>query len=486
VTDGAERVGGVDRASGRPHRFRRRLTAAFLLVAAVSAGAVATVTFLLAREYRWRNVRNTTMHEANIALALAPARLDAASFERLRAAYEPRAGADMVAVSAAGSEFSSSPALHVSDVPASLHVGNALPEPTMVEALVAGQETLVIGASGRGGARYYFFFSLAQLHDSLSELGRVALAAWALTVLAAGAVGQIVARATLRPVAGAAHAAEAIAGGDLTARLSVASDDEFGILGRSFNHMADEVQALVAQLEAAAQRQRRFTADVAHELRTPLTGMSATASVLEEMTDELPATARRPAAVLVADVRRLRDLVMELLELSRLDAETEPARPEPLRVREALDAVVRGADLRRHADIRIDVDGDVVVLAEPVRLRRILGNLIDNAVVHGDGHAVVRARRDGTQAVIDVVDAGPGIPDEDLPRVFDRFYKSDRSRAKGGSGLGLAIARQHAVAQGGNLIAANEDGGGARFTLVLPSVPATAVSSQGPVVAPGA
>ena len=455
-----------------PHRFRRRLTAAFVLVAAVSAGVVASVTFVLAREYRWRNLRNTTMHEANVALALAPAELDADGFDRLRAAYEPRAEADMVATSPAG-EFSSSPALGLGDVPDALRDRPAPAEPTVVQTSVAGRATLIIGASGPGRARYYFFFSLAQLEDSLAELARVALASWAVTVAAAGAVGQIVARTTLRPVANVAHAAETIAAGDLGARLPVASNDEFGALAGSFNHMADEVQALVAKLEEAATRQRRFTADVAHELRTPLTGMSATASVLAEIVDEMPDHARRSAAILIADVRRLRDLVMELLELSRLDADTEPVHAEPLRIRDAIDAVVRGADLRRQAEIRVDAADDIFVLAEPVRLRRIVGNLIDNAIVHGDGHVTVHARRDGPTAVIDVEDAGPGIPPEDLGRVFDRFYKSDHSRAKGGSGLGLAIARQHALAQGGDLVASNQPGGGARLTLRLPAATVT-------------
>ncbi|HEX7167904.1 MAG TPA: HAMP domain-containing sensor histidine kinase [Acidimicrobiales bacterium] len=458
----------ADQTAPAPHRFRRRLTGAFVLVAAVSAGVVASVTFLLAREYRWRNVRNTTMHEARVALALAPRELDAEGFERLRAAYEPRTEADMVAAGRTG-EFSSSPALTLADVPRALRGEDAPAESTGVRTSVAGRDMLVIGAQGPAGTRYYFFFSVDQVQDSLSELARVSVAGWALTVAVAGAIGQIVARTTLRPVGDVAGAAEAIAAGDLSARLPVASDDEFGALASSFNHMADEVQALVAKLEEAAHRQRQFTADVAHELRTPLTGMSATASVLAEMLDDLPQEARRSANVLIADVRRLRDLVMELLELSRLDAETEPLNVEPLRVADAVDAVLRGAELRRDAHVSVDAHHDVVVAAEPVRLRRILGNLIDNAIVHGDGPVTVRARRVGTNAVIDVFDDGPGIDEDDLPRVFDRFYKSDHSRAKGGSGLGLAIARQHALAQGGDLTVSNEPGGGARFSLVLPS-----------------
>jgi two-component system, OmpR family, sensor histidine kinase BaeS len=107
------------------------------------------------------------------------------------------------------------------------------------------------------------------------------------------------------------------------------------------------------------------------------------------------------------------------------------------------------------------------VHAEPVRLGRILGNLLDNAVTHGGGHVRVRARRDGADVIVDVIDDGPGIQEADLPLVFERFYKSDRSRSSGGSGLGLAIAREHARAHGGDLTVANEPGAGARFTLRL-------------------
>lgn len=447
------------------HRFRRRLTAIFVLVAAVSAGVVASVTFVLAREYRWRSFRGEALEEAAIALALAPLRLDEESFERFRVAYDGRTEADILAVGP-GAAFSSSPALGADDVPAGLLRSD---EPVTEEARVDGNHVVVVAAPGPNGSRYYFFFSLRQLEDSLSELARVAVASWAVTVAAAGAVGHGVARATLRPVARVAGAAEAIATGDLTARLAVASDDEFGALASSFNHMADEVQALVGKLEEAAHRQRRFTADVAHELRTPLTGMTATASVLGELLDEMPPAVRRSAEVLVGDVRRLRDLVFELLELARLDSATDPVEVEPLRVRHAVDAVVRGALSRREAAIVIEVPAQLEVLAEPVRLRRILSNLVDNALVHGRGTIRVSATAAGGSVEIAVADDGDGIPAADLPHVFDRFYKGDRSRAAGGSGLGLAIARQHARAQGGDLTVSATAGDGATFTLRLPA-----------------
>ena len=422
-----------------PNRFRLRLTAAFVIVAAVSAGVLALLTLLLAREYRWRNFRSASLREVRVALVLAPQNLDGGSFNRLREAYEQRSEADLVAVQR-GAVFSSSPSLDLVDVPRRLLDSSTDEATPSVVAVVDGRSALVVATDG-----------------------------------------PVVARATLRPVAAAAEAAQAIAGGHLGTRLPAAAHDEFGALAASFNHMADELQELIGRLHESALREQRFTADVAHELRTPLTGMSASASVLEEQLDELPAPLRRPAAVLVADVRRLRDLVLELLELVRLDRATEPISAEPLEISDAVAAVVASADIRRDADVEVDVDEGLVVLAEPQRLRRILGNLIDNAVVHGAGTVRITGARAGPDVLVRVSDDGPGVAPADTSRIFERFYKSDASRAVGGSGLGLSIARQHAVALNGDLTLDEARPSGASFILRLPSARVDDPRKEAPV-----
>ena len=459
-----------------PRRFRRRLTAAFVIVAAVSAGLVAVVTYVLAREYRWRTVRATAVEETRFALALAPLNLEPETFERFIDVYELRTDAQIVAV---GEHTLSSSELGESDIPAGL--SNLTEEPTLVETTVSGRPTLVSGAMARDGDRYYLFFSLEQLHESLDELARAAAVSWLGTLVVAGAIGSLVARRTLRPVASTAVAAESIAAGHLDARLPDDATDEFGVLARSFNHMADEVQRLVARLGEAAERERRFTADVAHELRTPLTGMSAAATLLGEQLAELPAPARRPADILVHDVTRLRQLVVELLELAQLDTATSAPERTSLNLRNAVDAVIADAEARRAALMVVDVSPAVFVETEPFALRRIVGNLLDNAIKHGAEPITVRARTGpGTTVRIDVIDEGPGLPPEELEMVFRRFHKSDRSRSSGGSGLGLAIAREHAVRQGGSLVVSNEPGRGARFTLTLQSSPPNAATTAEP------
>jgi two-component system sensor histidine kinase MtrB len=442
------------------------LTAAFVLVAAISAGLVAVVTFVLAREYRLRATRSTSLDEARFALAVAPDEFDEVTFERFRTLYEQRSDADILVVQGS-TEFTSGANLSVADVPSAL--AELTNDPLLAHARVDGRPVLVAGASGRDGADFYVFFSLEQLEQGLDELAQAAALSWLVTIVAAAAVGWFIARRALKPVAQTAAAAEAIAGGDLAARLPASDTDEFGLLATSFNHMADEVESLIGRLAEAADRERRFTADVAHELRTPLTGLAASTAILREQLDALPPSSRRPATIVVADVERLRDLVLELLELANLDAGTERPASSTLHVGAAVDAVIAETELRRAAQLDIDIDPDLQVQADPVPLRRILANLIDNAIVHGDGAVHLRARANGDDVSIAVVDDGPGIAAEELDRVFDRFYKTDRSRARGGSGLGLAIAREYARSQRGSLTVCNDVGKGARFTLSLPA-----------------
>jgi len=454
-----------------PVRFRRRLTLTFVVVVALSTALVGLVTFFVAQQSRASNFRAASIGEARFTVAVAPVELNDESFDRLRRGYESRSDANLLAVSG-DIYFSSARNLTNVDIPEELADLLAEPDAELqtVQTRINGDPTFVVGAQARSGDTYYSFFSLNQLEAGRRELARIVASSWAATVVAAGAISWWVTRRTLRPVADVASTAEAIASGDLGARLPPAAGDELGTIAESFNHMADEVQEMVDRLEAAAQRERRFTADIAHELRTPLTGMSATAAILRDQLDALPPSLRRPASILVGDVDRLRDLVLELLELARLDAGSELPRLEPLRLGEAVKSVLRS--LGDPPGVVVDCPPATTVLADPTRLRRILTNLLSNAVVHGDGAVRVTGGlvADGN-VELHVVDNGPGIAPEHLPHVFDRFYKSEQSRAAGGSGLGLAISREHARSQGGDVLVANEPTGGARFTLRLPAAP---------------
>jgi two-component system sensor histidine kinase MtrB len=179
----------------------------------------------------------------------------------------------------------------------------------------------------------------------------------------------------------------------------------------------------------------------------------------------MPDEARRPAELLVNDVARLRDLVEDLMEISRLDAGEARVRLEPVDVGSLIATAVRS----RRWDDRVGIDRDEVVIStDPRRLERIVANLVGNALEHAGRDVSVRVGKDGLGAFVEVTDTGPGISPDRLPHVFDRFYKADSSRAGPGSGLGLAIALENARLLGGNLDVWSEVGRGTRFTLRLP------------------
>jgi two-component system sensor histidine kinase MtrB len=197
--------------------------------------------------------------------------------------------------------------------------------------------------------------------------------------------------------------------------------------------------------------------------------------VLSEQGGQLPEQARRPVELLVADVRRLRTLVDELMEISRLDAGSEPVRRQVVDVR----SIVSGLLSARGWQGRVaPVGGPLTLTTDPRRIERILANLIGNAIEHGGRDIEVRTGSTGDGGWIEVADAGPGIPAEHLPHVFERFYKADSARASAGSGLGLAIALEHARLLGGTISVSSVAGRGSVFRLTLPLQPYSAVSER--------
>jgi two-component system sensor histidine kinase MtrB len=230
--------------------------------------------------------------------------------------------------------------------------------------------------------------------------------------------------------------------------------------------MADALEEKIEALSEAQARERRFTSDVAHELRTPLTALVGEASLLRDHLDRMPEEARRPAELLIHDVARLRRLVDELMEISRLDSGGPSVEAERVDLTLLAAAVVRS----RGWESRVDLRGQrVPVWTDRRRVERIVGNLVGNALEHGGAGVRVRVgKAGGGAAIVEVADEGPGIPSEHLPHIFDRFYKADPSRTGGGSGLGLAIALENARLLGGDIEVRSEAGMGSRFRLLLP------------------
>jgi signal transduction histidine kinase len=454
---------GADAPRPGPFRFRRRLTGAFILVAALTGAVLALTSYITIRQYRVNAFRQSAQEHVRLSLLSVPREPSPQGLEERLDDFRQRGGFETVAVFGV-TAFSSLPGLGPEDAPFDeLPTGREL---VSAEVEADGIPYLVIGATPlRSPVELYFFFPRQALISSLVELRDLLALAWVVAVAAAALFGHLVARRTLRPVKAAARASQSLAEGLLETRLPPASDDEFGAWAESFNRMAEALEAKIEALSLARERERQFTADVAHELRTPLAGMVSAASLLVEELERLPAEGVRPARLLVDDVGRLHALVLELLELARLDAGEGGVYLEKLDVAEAVSAVARPWVDRVHLQLRVPP---------------VLANLLTNAVTHGGGDVEVTARTEDGFVAIDVSDRGPGLGDGATERIFDRFYKGDSSRSGGGSGLGLAIARQHAVAQGGSLQAANADGAGARFTFRLPATVSHARSDTRP------
>jgi signal transduction histidine kinase len=252
---------------------------------------------------------------------------------------------------------------------------------------------------------------------------------------------------------------------DLSERLPVSGRDEFSELSSSFN-------AMLARLEEAFDRQRRFTADASHELRTPLSIIKANTSMALEHPWPEDRYREFLAAIDTAAGRQSR-IVEELLFLARADAGGLARDVGPVCLIEALEEAAEAVSRPDRPCIRLEsINPALMVSGSGSELTRLFTNLLENAVRHTPrgGSVQVRARHTEHAVTIEVIDEGPGIPLADQERIFERFYRADSARASsdGGAGLGLAIAQWIVDRHGGSIIATNRPSGGARFEIRLP------------------
>jgi signal transduction histidine kinase len=450
--------------ASRPPRLRWRLTVAFVLVAAVSATALAAGSYLLIQRSWYEESQQRAAEDALRQLRLAEQFLDDPDrADNLRASFAA-ARRDVIVV-VDGEAVASNPALHPA-LPGPLRAAVAAGQLAYQRLEHDGSHLLVVGGRiGGSPDELYVIVAEDRVVADLAHLRQVLLLGATVVTLAAAMVGYVLARRTLEPVGRARAAAHAIAEGLLDTRLPTRSRDEFGAWAESFNHMAEALQSTVAALRQAHERERRFTADVAHELRTPVTALVAEASLLRTHLAELPESARQPTRLLLADVVRLRHLVEELLEVSRLDGEQEPPRVEPVNLTALIQAVVSANGWGDQ--VRLPDAGPLMVETDPRRVQRVVTNLVSNAVEHGGG-GQVGLWADEAKVRVTVRDHGQGIAAEHLPRLFDRFYKVDSSRSSRGSGLGLAIAREHARLLGGDIAVTSALGAGTTFHFTMP------------------
>jgi len=300
-------------------------------------------------------------------------------------------------------------------------------------------------------------------------------------LLVSAGVAFLIARSIAKPLRRITTATEEIARGNYEEQLDITSPEEIRRLATSFNAMAREI-------EASRQAQRDFVANVSHDLKTPLTSIQGFSQAILDGTAASEESLLRAAQVIHEEADRMTRLVDDLLDLARIEAGQVVMAREPVALPSLLrDCAEKMALRAQQADVRLEVhsEGEPVVAGDRDRLAQVISNLLDNALKHtpSGGRITLTARPLVVETVkrgeppvslaeIAVSDTGEGIPPEDLSRIFERFYRGDKSRGKSGrgAGLGLAIVREIVQAHGGKIGAESVLGLGTRITLTLPSL----------------
>lgn len=303
----------------------------------------------------------------------------------------------------------------------------------------------------------------------LGDLAPRLLIAGAVALVVASLVGFLVSRSIYRPIQRVAAASRSVARGQLQQRVDVGGSQEAQELASSFNQMTEEVERQQTAL-------RDFLANVSHDLQTPLTSINGFSQAL--MDDVVKGDEQRNAYRIIEDEsRRLLRLVEGLLDLSRIESGQVQVESNPVEVAALLEHVGELFALRaQELDVELSVAASDVgcVMGDWDRLDQVLGNLLDNALRHtppGGDVQLSAGRASRSSVSIAVADTGVGIPEEAIPNLFDRYFKSDRPGAQGGTGLGLAIARELVRAQGGEIRVSSEQGVGTTFHIVLLAAP---------------
>jgi heavy metal sensor kinase len=307
----------------------------------------------------------------------------------------------------------------------------------------------------------------SEIQDMLSIFRVIIIYSALAVVLLAGIGGMFLANRTLKPVDHITDIAREIGEGDLSRRINIQSEDELGRLASTLNRM-------IARLEEAFQKQRQFAADASHELRTPLAIIQAESSLaLDKKRTQVEY--RRSLDLVSQEVTYMSEIIGKLLLLARNDAGSEPLNFQEVNVKELfteLSSDVEALAQEKGVAFNLGPMDNLTVQGDRFRLRQLFLNILDNAIRYTPSGGTVSSllvRKNGS-ALVSISDTGMGIPAEDLPFIFDRFYRVDkaRSRTDGGMGLGLAIASSIAKLHGGGIEVESQVGKGSTFQITLP------------------
>lgn len=445
--------------------FRLRLLLGTVAVVGASLVLASALTGLLVANVQYDQAYQqlaVLTYQTRIALGQAPRPTTMTSLEDRLAAVKP-VGADRMLILGPGGQvvYDSDPS--ASAVGGTLHLGRArrVAEANLVEGqvVVAGDSYLADGiaipaANPISGRQLVLLRSTAAVNAIIAQrlLPRLLLAGGVALVLAVIVV-LLLSQGFTRPLSELAAAAEGIAAGDYSRRVAAIGGDEVGVVGRSFNRMAEAVERSRAQ-------QRDFLANVSHELKTPLTSLIGFSQALRDGTMETAAEQHRAATIIHHEAHRVLRMSQELLDLARMETGQISFHPSAVDLRAVLDQeleVVRQRADSRSLNLEVSAPEALPpVKADRERLAQILGNLLDNAVKYAPDQSLVRVLAgDGDQGAEVIVENRVGDLRPDPARMFERFYRADpaRSSAVAGVGLGLAISREMAEAMGGRLSA---------------------------------
>ncbi|MQS16254.1 HAMP domain-containing histidine kinase [Streptomyces kaniharaensis] len=480
-----------------PGGLRIRLVAAFALVAALAALSTGALTFREARTGILQQSQDTVIRLVRNridtlawGLTFPPTQQDLAALAANVAEADPTRQWRVMATYR-GLNATSAPQDPFTELTPALRTAATTHTPTVFQRVtVAGRSDLVVGmpitfASAdhkRAATGLTVFVVVPQTAEQayvqalVSAAERATLPALVLAVLLA----LLAARGVLRPVRDLRQATRRIAEGRLDTRLAVQGSDELADLSHTFNETAAALEESVAELRRMETKARRFAADVSHELRTPLAAMSVVTDILDEDAAGLDPDTAAAVRLISQETANLARLVEDLMEISRFDAGAAALHLDDIDLAESVQRTLIARGWQNHVDTRLPEPAALRGRVDPRRLDVVVANLIANALRHGAPpvrlslHADPRPARDGAHgterwAVIEVQDTGPGIPENVLPHIFDRFYKSDTARTRTqGSGLGLAITAENVHLHGGTIRAANHPHGGAQFIVELP------------------
>jgi two-component system, OmpR family, sensor kinase len=360
-------------------------------------------------------------------------------------------------------------------VPGKALAAQALDAPVGVST-VAGYRIAVLSSEGTPlppGDKLVIAMPLSDVDSTLNRLVLLEVVVGLAVLAGVAALAYLLVRRELRPLERIEETAATIAAGDLSRRVDGENGStEVGSLARSLNVMLEQIEAAFEERRRSETRLRRFVGDASHELRTPLTAVRGFAELFRHGAATRPADLALAMDRIESEAERMGVLVDDLLLLANLD-QGRPLELGAVDLNTVLAEMVSDhALLHPGWPISFVTEGGREVQADELSIRQAVGNLLSNARGHTpEGtDVVVRLSTSGGERLIDVEDSGPGVPDEHLEDIFDRFFRVDtsRSRASGGSGLGLSITAAIAAAHGGGAEAFPRDGGGTTFRIALP------------------